>query len=129
MGDGVVDARAVGKVTSEDYESTLIPAVETALAIGGKGRVLYVLGSDFERYEAEAALDDARMGLHHWSDFERIAVVTDHDMYRTMIKGFGFLMPGEVKVFGVDDLDDAKEWIAARPQEPTGSQTSVVGWN
>lgn len=113
LGEGVVGARAVGKVTAEDYESTLIPAVETALAIEGKARMLYVMGSDFEGYEAEAALDDARMGLHHWSDFERIAVVTDHDMYRTMIKGFGFMMPGEVKVFGVDELDDAKEWIAA----------------
>jgi hypothetical protein len=34
-------------------------------------------------------------------------------MYRTMIKGFGFLMPGEVRVFGVDELDAAKEWVAA----------------
>lgn len=53
------------------------------------------------------------MGLHHWSDFERIAVVTDHDMDRTMIKGFGFMMPGEVRVFAVDEMDDANEWIAA----------------
>lgn len=113
LGDRVVGARAVGKVTAEDYESTLIPAVETALAIDGKTRILYVLGSEFEGYEGEAALDDARMGLHHWSDFERIAVVTDHSMYRTMIKGFGFLMPGEVKVFGVEEMEAAKDWVAA----------------
>lgn len=104
---------AVGKVTAEDYESISIPAVETALAIEGKPRMPYVLGSGFEGYDAGAVLDDARMGLHHWSDFERIAVVTDHDMYRTMIKGFGFLLPGQVKVFGVHELDQAKEWIAA----------------
>lgn len=30
-----------------------------------------------------------------------------------MIKGFGFLMPGEVKVFAVDEMEAAKEWIAA----------------
>lgn len=113
LGDRVVGARAVGRVTADDYESTLIPAVETALAIEGKTRILYVLGSEFEGYEAEAALEDARMGLHHWSDFERIAVVTDHDTYRTMIKGFGFLMPGEVKVFDVDELEAAKDWVAA----------------
>lgn len=113
LGDRVVGARAIGKVTADDYESTLIPAVETALAIDGKTRILFILGSEFEGYEGEAALDDARMGLQHWSDFERIAVVTDHDMYRTMIKGLGFLMPGEVKVFAVDEMEAAKEWIAA----------------
>jgi len=42
----VVGACAVGRVTADDYESTLIPAVETALAIDGKTRILYVvLGS------------------------------------------------------------------------------------
>lgn len=111
--DGVVGAKAVGKVTAEDYESTLIPAVEGAISDGEKARMLFVLGEEFEGYEAEAAMDDARMGLHHWSDFDRIAVVTDHGSYRTLVKGFGFLMPGEVKVFHVADLDAATEWLAA----------------
>lgn len=111
MGSGVVGARAVGEVSADDYESTLIPAVQAALSENDKIRMLYVLGPEFEGYEAEAALDDARMGLSHWSDFERIAVVTDHAVYRTAIKGFGFLMPGEVKVFGVDEMDAAKNWV------------------
>lgn len=113
LGEGVIGARAVGKVTADDYESTLIPAVEAALSTHDKIRMLYVLGSEFDGYDAEAALDDTRMGMHHWSDFERIAVVTDHGVYRTAIKGFGFLMPGEVKVFGVDELDAAEDWISS----------------
>lgn len=113
LGPGVVGARAVGEVSADDYESTLIPAVDAALSVSDKIRMLYVLGADFEGYEAEAALDDARMGLHHWSDFERIAVVTDHGSYRTAIKGFGFLMPGEVRVYAVDELDAAKDWLTS----------------
>lgn len=113
LGDGVIGARAVGKVTAEDYESALIPAVESALETRDKARMLYVLGPEFDGYDGEAALDDARMGMHHWADFERIAVVTDHGAYRTAIKGFGFLMPGEVHVFAVDELDAAKDWISS----------------
>jgi len=113
LGDRVVGACAVGRVTADDYESTLIPAVETTLAIEARHASSTCWAPEFEGYEAEAALDDPRMGLHHWSDFERIAVVTDHDTYRTMIKGFGFLMPGEVKVFDVDELEAAKDWVAA----------------
>ena len=111
LDEGVIGARAVGKVTAEDYETTLIPAVERATA-QGKARMLFVLGPEFEGYEAEAALDDARMGTHHWSDFAKIGVVTDHGAYRTLIKGFGFLMPGEVKVFAMDELDGAKKWLS-----------------
>jgi hypothetical protein len=113
LGAGVIGARAVGKVTADDYESVLIPAVESALSTNDKLRMLYVLGTEFEGYDAEAALDDARMGLHHWADFERIAVVTDHGAYRSAIKGFGFLMPGEVKVFAVDDMETAKDWLSS----------------
>ena len=40
-------------------------------------------------------------------------MVTDHDTYHTMIEGFGFLMPGEVEVFDVDELEAAKDWVAA----------------
>ncbi|MGD2044058.1 MAG: STAS/SEC14 domain-containing protein [Acidimicrobiia bacterium] len=112
LGDGVIGARAVGKVTAEDYDSTLIPAVRTALSMHDKIRMLYLLGSEFDGYDADAALDDTRMGMQHWSDFERIAVVTDHSVYRTAIKGFGFLMPGEVRVFAVEELDAAKDWIS-----------------
>lgn len=111
--DGVLGLSATGTVTPDDYESTLIPAVQAATAGGLKARILFVLGEDFEGYAAEAAMDDARMGLHHWSDFERIALVTDHSVYRTLIKGFGFLMPGEVRVFAVADLESAKEWLGS----------------
>jgi len=76
-------------------------------------RVLYVLGADFEGYEAEAGLDDFKMGMHNWSAFEKIALVTDDSAYRTMTKAFGFLMHGQVKVFAADELGQAKEWIAA----------------
>lgn len=111
--EGVIGARAVGSVTAEDYESILMPAVEGALSAHDKVRMLYVLGAEFEGYDSEAALDDTRMGLRHWADFERIAVVTDHSVLRTAIKGFGFLMPGEVRVFSVDELESARAWVSA----------------
>ncbi len=109
----VIAFEANGKVSANDYESTLLPAVEAATNGDKKARFLLVFGADFDGYEAEAAVDDAKMGLHHWSDFERIAFVTDHGAYRTAIKAFGFLMPGEVNVFSLAELDDAKAWVAA----------------
>ena len=110
---GVVGATAIGLVGPEDYDDVLIPAVRAATAGGGKARMLFVLGPEFDGYSAEAALDDARMGLEHWADFERIALVTDHAAFGGAVRAFGFLMPGEVRVHAVDELDDATAWLGS----------------
>jgi hypothetical protein len=54
-------------------------------------------------------VEDGRL-LFSW---ERIAVVTDDDAYRRMVKAVGFLMPAKVRVFELAALGEAKAWIAA----------------
>jgi hypothetical protein len=111
--DGVVGVEAGGRVTAEDYEQVLIPAVEAAReAGGGKVRLLYVLGHDFPDYTAGAAWEDTKLGIGHLGWWERIAVVSDADWLRHAIHGLGWLMPGEVKIFGVGELDRARDWVA-----------------
>ena len=112
--DGVVGVEASGKVTSEDYEQVLVPAVEAARAKGdGRVRLLYVLGHEFPDYTAGAAWEDAKLGLGHLRSWERIAVVGDADWLRHAIHGLGWLMPGEIRVFGLDELDSAREWVTS----------------
>jgi hypothetical protein len=108
----VVAAQATGHVTAEDYETILMPAVGEAAASKDKIRLLYVLGDGFEGYDIGAAVDDARMGMHHWASFDRIGLVTDHAAYGSLAKAFGFMMPGEVRVFPASALEDAKAWVS-----------------
>jgi hypothetical protein len=109
----VVGAEASGKVTDDDYKNVLIPAVERAKEKHEKIRLLYVLGAQFEDYDAGAMWDDAKVGLSHFGAWERIAVVTDHSVYRGAIKAFGFAMPGEVKAYPLAELDAARAWVTA----------------
>lgn len=111
----VVAAEATGTISDSDYADVLIPAVEAA---GERRlRLLFVLGEGFEGHDAHAALDDARMGLAHWGDFDRIALVTDHGAYRVVAKGLGFLMPGEVRVYALADRGDAIAWVGEPPDD------------
>lgn len=64
-----------GRVTHEDYAGVLIPAVEEATAGGAKARVLVRFEPDFAGYDAHAALGDTRLGIRHWRDFARVALV------------------------------------------------------
>ncbi len=110
--DDVLGIEARGEVTGEDYEQVLIPAVERHLERRSKIRLLYVLGSEFGGYSAAAIWDDAKIGMEHPFSWERIAVVTDDDGYRRLVRGFGFMVPGKVKVFDVAELDAARAWIS-----------------
>jgi hypothetical protein len=113
MPNNIVAASASGHVSADDYATVLMPAVDAALQDHDKVRLLYILESGFEGYEPEAALDDAKMGMHHWASFERMGLVTDRGSYRTLMKAFGFMMPGLVRVFTEDEVEDAKAWIVA----------------
>ncbi|MCV2882846.1 STAS/SEC14 domain-containing protein [Actibacterium sp. XHP0104] len=111
--DTVLAVTATGKIDSDAYEQELMPMVEEQIAKTGKVRLVYMLGDGFEGFTAGAAWDDARLGLLHIRDFERIAIVTDADWIAMGVKLFAPLIPADVQVFETDDLDDVKSWINA----------------
>lgn len=111
--EGVVIAEAQGRVTARDYSEVLMPAIERAASSAEKISFLYIFADDFAGYEGEAAMEDARLGIGHWASFERIELVTDNDAYRGLAHVFGFLMPGEVRVFDLEDVSEARSWISA----------------
>ncbi len=109
---GVLAFDAIGKVTDEDYRTTLIPAIEAYLKTSEQAHLLIRFGPEFEGYSAHAAADDALLGLRHLHDFERIAVITDHHWIAQGLRMFGPLMPAKVKVFALDEEDEALTWVA-----------------
>ena len=55
------------------------------------------------------------MGLKYRASWERLAVVTDKDWMRHAISAFGWLTPGEIRVFDPDELEAAKAWTGGAP--------------
>jgi hypothetical protein len=111
--EGVLAFEAVGEVDAQDYEDVLKPAVEESLAGGAKLRLVFEIGPEFDRYTAGAEWHDMTLGFAHLTDWERVAVVTDHDWVRHGVKAFGWLMGGRLRVFDIDELRAALEWAAS----------------
>jgi hypothetical protein len=111
--DHVVFVSASGEVDARDYETVLMPALDSALKRHHRIRVLYQLTPEFTGFSSGAMWDDAKLGLAHWQAWERIAVVTDIQWIAHATHMFAFLMPGMVKVFSNVDLAEARRWIAA----------------
>ena len=115
MPPGTIGFRAVGELTREDYREVLEPALRAAVETGDV-RMLFVVDDGFEM-DAGALLEDAKtglqLGLGHLSAWKRTAVVTEVGWVARAIKSFGFMAPGEVKVWDCDALDEARAWVAA----------------
>jgi hypothetical protein len=111
----VVGVEAREKVTADDYEKVLIPAVDAAEAAStdGKVRILYVLGPQFPNLTAGAAWEDTELGIGRFRHWERIAVVGDAEWLGRAIHALSWAMPGEVRVFASDDLDEARGWVTS----------------
>ena len=110
--DNVLGFTAKGKITVNDYELIIIPAVEELFSRHEKVRFLYHLGEDLTGFEAAAMWDDMKLGLKHLPGWERIAIVSDIEWVRAAIKIFGLVMPGQVRVFHNNELALATRWIS-----------------
>jgi hypothetical protein len=109
----VLGVEATGKVTDEDYEQVLIPAIRERRAADGKLRIVFVFGDDFDGWTFGAMWDDAKVGLDDPRAWEKVAIVSDKDWLRHTVKAFGWMIPGAVRVFGLDELDAAGAWAAS----------------
>jgi len=107
----VVGLEAVGKVTSEDY-GVVAAAVERVLTTHEQIRLIHVIGDRFTGHSASALLEDARLGLSNVRSIERIAVVTDLRRVRALVKGAGWSLPGDLKLFSTAERAEAEAWIS-----------------
>lgn len=110
---GTLGFRAHGQVTAEDYESIIVPDVEAAFALNRKLRLLYVTADDFTGFDPGAMWDDAKLGMRHFSGWDRVALVTDVAWLRGTAIAFSFAIPAQFRLFHGVDIDEAMHWITA----------------
>ena len=67
----VLGIRATGKLTDQDYQEVLIPALEGIIQGQGRAGFLCHMDENFDGLAMGAMRDDARFFLKHKNDFER----------------------------------------------------------
>jgi hypothetical protein len=114
MPAGVTGIRVSGRVRGDDLRE-FKPAMDEMLT-SGEIRIVEVIASDYEGFGPGGLVEDLKLGfgalLHHHSDFKRIAVVSDKEWIAHTLHAVGWMVPGELALFGLDELERAKEWAA-----------------
>jgi hypothetical protein len=116
MPPGTIGFRAEGEIEREDYDELLVPELRRAVEDGRGLRTLYVI-EDLDEIEPGALWADTKLGfdlgVRHHDLWVRSAIVTDIDWMARATKLFAWMIPGEARVFALDELDAAKAWVAA----------------
>jgi hypothetical protein len=115
MPEGVTGIRVSGRLRGDELRD-FKPAIEEQLKTG-EIRIVEVIASDYEGFGVGGFIEDLKLGfgtvLPHYSAFKRIAVVSDKDWVAHVLHALAWMIPGDLAVFGLDELERAKEWAAA----------------
>ena len=101
---GVTGFEARGEISASDYRDVVLPALERAFA-GGEVRFLIVM-TDFKGMSGGALWQDLKVGVEHLRA-QRIAIVTLIERVMHLTGLFGWMTPGETRVFPLDKRDEA----------------------
>jgi len=114
MPAGVTGIRVSGRLSRDDFR-TLKPEIDAALN-ADEIRFVEVVASDYEGFGPGGLAEDLKVGLgfvmRNHSAFKRFAFVTDKEWALHMMHLMGWTVPGELKLFRLDELEQAKEWAA-----------------
>jgi hypothetical protein len=114
MPAGVAGIRVSGRLLGDDLRE-FKPAMEDLLETG-EIRLVEVIASDYEGFGPGGLVEDLKVGFgalfQHHSAFKRIAVVTDKQWVAHTLHALAWMVPGELALFGLDELERAKEWAA-----------------
>lgn len=101
---------AYDKLTMHDYETVFIPQIERLIRQYDRINVVIHLGSQFEGWEPGALWDDAKSGLKHRKELNRVALVGASPLIGNVAKMGAVLMHGELRAFDEHALGEALKW-------------------
>ncbi len=114
MPKGVTGIRVSGRLLGDDLRE-FKPTMENLLKTD-QLRIVEVIANDYEGFGPGGLVEDLKLGFgalfQHHSAFKRIAVVSDKEWVAHTLHALAWMVPGEIAIFGLDELDRAKEWAA-----------------
>jgi hypothetical protein len=115
MPNGVSGIRVSGRVSGDDMLE-FKPTMEEMLR-GEEIRLVEVIADDYGGFGPGGLTADLKLGFgalfHHHSAFKRIAVVSDKEWIAHTLHALSWMVPGELALFRLDEIDHAKEWAAS----------------
>jgi len=110
------DSRNIAELTVEGpiTNAEIVPVIQKLDGMiheFGKIRLLEII-REIGRVEPKALWADLKWETRHITSFSHVAIVADERWIDWMIKPLDLLIPAELKLFHLDEIDAAREWIS-----------------
>ena len=99
-----------GKLKKADYDH-FVPEFERLVRQHGKLCLLFDM-TNFHGWDAGAAWEDFKLGIEHFGDFERAAMVGEKKWEEGMAIIFKPFVKGKVRYFDQTDIAEARKWLS-----------------
>ncbi len=110
--------RASGELSADDYEKILFPKLDELFKAHKKLNMLVIFDEDFASWSSpQAAWDDAKIGIEHPNDFDKIALVGAPQWVEWGMKLYSVFVKGKLRSFPAEQEQDAFTWI----EQPSNS--------
>ncbi|MCV7230315.1 STAS/SEC14 domain-containing protein [Mycolicibacterium komossense] len=111
---GVSGIRVSGRLNREDMRG-FKPTMDELLRTD-EIRFVEVIADDYQGFGPGGLAEDLKLGFgalfRHHAAFKRIAVVSDKEWVAHTLHALAWMVPGELSLFRLGDLDQAKTWAA-----------------
>lgn len=112
--DHVFGVRASGEVTKDDLKDVLLPGLESLANQYKEIYYLLVLDTDVQNFTAGAWVQDLIAGVKHFTDWKKMAIVTDQKAVEKFTDAFSYISLGEAKGYELRELQDAIDWLSIK---------------
>jgi len=109
--DKVLAIEGKGEITAEDYKIVLIPAALSKLKRYDHLRLFCHLGPEFKGLSSGAMWEDLKLGVGHWGQWGRAAIVSDIKWIVDGTRMFAPLFHSPMRAFPNAEYDAAKAWV------------------
>ncbi len=110
-GGKVLEVRVTGKLLHQDYQR-FVPEFDRLVKQHGKIRLLFEM-TDFHGWEPHAAWDDFKLGVKHFLDIERIAMVGEKKWQEWMARFGRTFTRARIRYFESNAIKEARKWLSS----------------
>ncbi|WP_449437145.1 STAS/SEC14 domain-containing protein [Pedobacter steynii] len=114
--DHIFGVRAIGDVTKEDLTQMLLPSLKNLSDRYKEIYYLLVLETEVQNFTAGAWIQDLVAGVKHFTEWKKIAIVTDQKAVENFTDIFSYISPGQAKGYQLSELPVAIGWLSHKEQ-------------
>ncbi|QSX38729.1 SpoIIAA family protein [Shewanella sedimentimangrovi] len=99
------------RVTGEDFEQVLLPAIDAKLKDHASIELLFDIEDSCQGFSLTSVWMDALLALFHAGDVSRVAILVDRPGLKLLAQAQALFMPWPVAIYPRHRKGDARKWL------------------